>query len=356
MSNGVASSSTLRTFSRAMKVKATVLPLLIFPSAVLSQACTPEQILADDCFFLLRLDGVCDADGLFCRESTDCFDCDPCRPFDDTSCDQCVSEGCLWCTLPSGFGLCSSPSFEAVYPGLCEPGNGGSQFTSTCNDMPPPVTGECDIVNDNCGYKLDLTCDAGSFCDQNTDCFDCDPCQSYRLGGCDECTSNGCEWCTTVSGTGVCSSSSIAATYPNACALNGGTEYSTTCEGVGRQVCDAENDPCVFKYDGICSANGVTCAENTDCFDCDPCQAYRFLGCEECAANGCLWCGKDSLCLSSASFLPESVTCRASDFVTACPNDSADLFSDPLFEAQSWIYNQINVQEVWESGISKFQI
>jgi hypothetical protein len=32
------------------------------------------------------------------------------------------------------------------------------------------------------------------------------------------------------------------------------------------------------------------------------------------------------------------------------------VFTDTLYEAQLWVYDQIHVQEVWRSGISKLRI
>lgn len=46
-------------------------------------------------------------------------------------------------------------------------------------------------------------------------------------------------------------------------------------------------------------------------------------------------------------------TCSASDFVDGCSNPTYPMFTDPLVEAQSWVFEQINLRPVWESGLSK---
>lgn len=33
----------------------------------------------------------------FCPAASDCFDCDPCREFSLTSCEECTAQGCSWC-------------------------------------------------------------------------------------------------------------------------------------------------------------------------------------------------------------------------------------------------------------------
>ena len=53
------------------------------------------------CFY--ALDDVCNTsppdatDDGDCRADSDCFDCDPCREFSLTSCEECTAQGCSWC-------------------------------------------------------------------------------------------------------------------------------------------------------------------------------------------------------------------------------------------------------------------
>jgi hypothetical protein len=101
------------------------------------------------------------------------------------------------------------------------------------------------------------------------------------------------------------------------------------------------------------------CPVGTDCFDCDPCQQHRFEGCGACTADpqGCLWCGSDALCISqrSLNYLPTNriLTCKRTDFVQTCAPTPGDVFQDPLYDADSWIFDQINIKPVWQAGISK---
>jgi hypothetical protein len=113
-------------------------------------------------------------------------------------------------------------------------------------------------------------------------------------------------------------------------------------------------DSCPSQSDGVCDADGITCPLGTDCFDCDPCHSYRFQGCDACTAAGCLWCGLDVACFSPGSYGLQSLTCNAQDFVDTCSASSStgNAFSDPFYDAASWLFDLINIKEVWKSGIS----
>jgi hypothetical protein len=119
-------------------------------------------------------------------------------------------------------------------------------------------------------------------------------------------------------------------------------------------TCDSTKDTCRFKFDGECDAV-VYCDANSDCFDCDPCQAYRFQGCTACAAakEGCAWCDADASCLSPKTTVPNYLQCQASNYTRTCASSANRPFSDPLYGSMTWMYNLINVQNVWKSGISK---
>ena len=61
------------------------------------------------------------------------------------------------------------------------------------------------------------------------------------------------------------------------------------------QECDLLTDSCQLAFDLVCddgSPGSVTsaCSPNSDCFDCDPFQAFRFFGCGRCIANGGNYC------------------------------------------------------------------
>lgn len=124
---------------------------------------------------------------------------------------------------------------------------------------------------------------------------------------------------------------------------------------LAQQACSPDqfsNDTCPFQFDGVCDA-GVSCALGTDCVDCDPCHAYRFDGCDNCTTAGCFWCGADALCVSVGSPLPSQITCKVTDFVSTCAISTQNVFSDPFYDAASWIFDLIKIKEVWQSGISK---
>mmetsp|Transcript_17514 Transcript_17514/g.27048 ORF Transcript_17514/g.27048 Transcript_17514/m.27048 type:complete len:796 (+) Transcript_17514:120-2507(+) len=135
--------------------------------------------------------------------------------------------------------------------------------------------------------------------------------------------------------------------------------------------CDWNTDPCAFKkkYNSECDAGvedddgDLICPFESDCFDCstDPCRALDFTGCEECTSlEGCSWCGKDSICASvpmtRSQFAQVGViaTCSQASYVTTCDaeTNNNNVFNDPLYSGQSWIYDLIRIQGVWKDGIT----
>jgi len=158
----------------------------------------------------------------------------------------------------------------------------------------------CDLFNDPCPFEFDLECDDPTgldFCPSNSDCFDCDPFQQFRNQGCNTCVANGGRYCETAEGTPVCSAPDIAAMAPNACSGGGGTPYMSTCSGAGPSPptgsdCNIFDDSCPFSFDLECDdPTGLDlCPSNSDCFDCDPLQVFRFQGCGACVANGGRYC------------------------------------------------------------------
>ena len=224
------------------------------------------DLLNDPCEFTLDLE-CDDPSGLnFCPSNSDCFDCDPFQLFRDQGCDACVANGGRYCETVDRIPVCSSPDIAAQAPNACF-GGGGTLYVSTC-DAP----GGCDLLNDPCASTLDLVCHDPSglnTCPSNSDCFDCDPFQQFRSGGCDACIANGGRYCETAENVPVCSDPAIAALTPNACLGGGGTPYLSTCDAPGG--CDILNDSCNFPRDLECDA-GTFCPGSSDCFDCDPFQ------------------------------------------------------------------------------------
>lgn len=71
------------------------------------------------------------------------------------------------------------------------------------------------------------------------------------------------------------------------------------------------------------------------------------------AADGCFWCSKDAACLSVTPAVIPGFTCAAEDFTKTCLTENNNPYPDPLFDSMNWIYDMINVKEVWAQGISK---
>jgi len=275
--------------------------------------------------------------------------------YDESGCQDCVTGGCSYCVLGNGVGICSSPTFAEAIPLFCLT-SGGTAYSTICEGGEGTVPNDdCDISNDPCFFPNDGECDAnGSLCPINSDCFDCDPFRQFGSLGCGECTSNGGSYCQTSNGEGICSSPQIATALPSYCQDDGGTAYTATCEPIS-DMCDAANDSCEFANDGECDA-GIYCAPNSDCYDCSPCTALRFDGCDACTAAGCLWCAADAACFPDYGWpLPSNLGCAAADFVSTCRiATNTNPFSDPLYESSNWIFDMIRVKPVWESGISKY--
>lgn len=123
-------------------------------------------------------------------------------------------------------------------------------------------------------------------------------------------------------------------------------------------TCDYENENCpfVFLFDRECNNNLDICA--TDCFDCDPCQAYS-SDCASCVANGCQFCPGDAVCLSTAlddqywtTYGKTSSCASTSDWVRTCEVSTSSFFKDPLFQSMSWLYQWINVETVWQQDVT----
>ncbi|CAB9503760.1 Furin-like protease 1, isoform 1 [Seminavis robusta] len=127
--------------------------------------------------------------------------------------------------------------------------------------------------------------------------------------------------------------------------------YSTTC-------------PEFLLFNGECESDlfdeNLNPCWQSDCFDCDPCAAFN-ADCAGCTANGCYWCPGDGACSSAildASFWDKYVKeseCNAqSQWISGqCPeNPPQAVYNDPLYSAQSWVYELMNVEDVWRQGIT----
>lgn len=246
----------------------------------------------------------------------------------------------------------------------------------------------CDDSTDSCDSKYDDNCDEGRSCAFGTDCFDCDPCRQYDRTSCSKCTSGGCGWCNQDA---ICSSQPINlkdSSFDSNCAAE---DFVTSCTEIDEQACydywreDINGEggracPWYRRFNSKCNEPPDTdtdtdnnakyaCQANTDCFDCskDPCRQYDFTSCAECTSfnKDCLWCGQDTICSNkpfSKEFFQEfgeNTWCQEDDYVSTCndetntnANINTNIFNDPLYDGQSWVYRLIRVEPVWGSGIT----
>jgi len=125
------------------------------------------------------------------------------------------------------------------------------------------------------------------------------------------------------------------------------------------EFCDFLNDlTCNYKFDKECDVAFPQCA-NGDCFDCDPGQAFNF-DCAGCVEAGYYWCPGDAVCQSESrgsqfwSFGPglQPACPASSDWKTTCDADPDNVFTDPLYDAMKWQFEMINIEEVWQQGIT----
>ena len=171
------------------------------------------------------------------------------------------------------------------------------------------ICSEAQILADSCIYALDGFCDAGSLCDEQSDCFDCDPCHVNYLT-CGSCVEDpACLWCEGYDPlselyVGSCNSAEMAQLIPTLCGDD--SSFGSVCPDSGSNftsTCDIFADDCLSQFDLICDSGGdaSSCTANTDCFDCDPCQnvvndAYASnifdpsSICNLCTDAGCTYC------------------------------------------------------------------
>lgn len=139
-------------------------------------------------------------------------------------------------------------------------------------------------------------------------------------------------------------------------------EYFTACDC----PCDLFEDTCPFPYqgDGHCKsaipvfdplydADGCG-AVDADCLDCSYCNQFslsnQYTGkvdasCSECVANGCLWCAEGTLCyppvpdtLFPQLFMKHHSCDSSSQWLSTCEQNTNNVYSDPLYGANRWIY------------------
>jgi hypothetical protein len=142
----------------ALQWSAIFLCLSFREGGVLAQSltvCTADEIFVDNC--PTKADGFCDAGSMssVCSIGTDCVDCDPCRPYDDATCETCIAASCVWCVKGNGVGVCSSATLAAALPLVCVVQEGGTEYTSTCwvgpmsEPLPVPVAPAPTSISDS---------------------------------------------------------------------------------------------------------------------------------------------------------------------------------------------------------------
>ena len=245
------------------------------------------------------------------------------------------------------------------------------------------------VLNDSCQWQVDGECDAGVVCDAGTDCVDCDPCFAQSGTDCATCTGtddgfgNSCLWCPHWDASlAYCFSPTFAEARPATCNVSPG--YTAECPSCNVPYDDQVQ--CSYNYNKVCDVGESVfygsveisgrCGTDTDCMDCDPCHAYDSTDCETCTSNGCAWCSGDAVCWSPNlapsttgpfvnpsnpinGFTSKFFSCSATEDyafeASQCATvDEDNFFSDPLYGANTWVFDLINVRPVWEAGYSKY--
>lgn len=114
--------------------------------------------------------------------------------------------------------------------------------------------------------------------------------------------------------------------------------------------CDVSADNCPSQFNGVCDRETNSKCAGGDCYDCDECQDFAY-DCNGCLENGCYWCPGDAACYNSAYYTVSNIfshCSKPSDYVQDSCTASGNVFSDPLYSGQAWVYDMINVQPVWE--------
>lgn len=92
------------------------------------------------------------------------------------------------------------------------------------------------------------------------------------------------------------------------------------------------------------------------------CESF-FYDCYGCIQNGCFWCPTDAACFPTKEFVSHEPQkqllypnrthgCRTpEDFTETTCTAPGNVFSDPVYSAQKWIFSNVNVEPVWKRGI-----
>ena len=119
-------------------------------------------------------------------------------------------------------------------------------------------------------------------------------------------------------------------------------------------------------WDGI--SGGPFFGQPMWCEVADPaCQGSRYgachvpLTCEECVAEGSVWCAAAASCRGAVPPISELIDQQLEGDATFCPTSaswtstcasSPFVQEDPAFDAQSWVYEMVGVGGPWAEGYS----
>ena len=122
-------------------------------------------------------------------------------------------------------------------------------------------------------------------------------------------------------------------------------------------TCSASDvDTCQYPRDGECDNPQYCTGTCADFYDCQVARPND-ITCADCLAGRGAWCAAAATCFSevqSADSLTygDGLLCPdASAWETAtCPNTTTQVYDDPMYETQSWVYGLVNVAPAWRMG------
>jgi hypothetical protein len=117
--------------------------------------------------------------------------------------------------------------------------------------------------------------------------------------------------------------------------------------------CNTNVDSCPTTFNGKCERGSNPLCAGGDCYDCDECRQFK-ADCNSCLENGCFYCPGDATCFNSPDYVLTNVfsSCtQSSDYIKDTCTQPQNVFSDPEYSGQAWVYDMINVEDVWRQGI-----
>lgn len=143
---------------------------------------------------------------------------------------------CKHTTPPSSGATVSAQGTDSTNSSTGNPTTAAVAAATATDDKNPAQTLDTCLAQDTCmDYVLDGICDAESgFCDDGSDCLDCDKCQAHNLD-CGACVAEGCVWCP---GDAICRSKPLTeelmAGSDKHSSCKGAEDYQKTCDAAGK--------------------------------------------------------------------------------------------------------------------------